>query len=682
MMRTAKTIPSFVAFSVLLASGLADPLRAADLEPLRYGPTARAGPVVDLGVGLWAWPLPMDYDHDGDLDLVVSCPDVPFRGSYLFENPGGSGTGGRFPVFLPPRRVGPGYTNIRPSYIGGDARRASVRLLTPAAELRWEGGVLPAGGGATPIYPTANLVGQGARLRANQWHFADFDGDGRLDLIVGVEDWADYGWDNAFDRSGHWTRGPLHGWVEMIRNHGSNDNPSYDPPARVQANGTPIDTFGMPSPNLADFDGDGDLDLICGEFLDRFTYFENIETRIAPNYAAGRRLLDEAGAPVAMHLQMIVPVAIDWDGDGDIDLVVGDEDGRVALVEHTGKVVGGSPRFRPPAYFKQRGAELKFGALATPTAADWDGDGDTDLVCGCSAGELGWFENLGGSDPPCWAPPLRLEAGGKPIRLMAGPNGSIQGPCEAKWGYTQPCAADWDGDGDLDLVVNSIWGEIVWFRNIGTRSRPELEEARPVTVAWPPGTAPPKPAWTWWDPAPGELATEWRTTPAVRDWTGDGRTDLVMLDHEGYLALFEQESEPGPDGLPRVKPGRRVFRSEPASTFDSRHRPQNAVTGLLRLNDGIAGASGRRTLALTDWDGDGRTDLIVDSRNANVLRNDGTADGITTFRDIGPVAERVLAGHSTCPAVVDWDKDGVPDLVVEAEDGRLYYRKNPRRATR
>ena len=47
--------------------------------------------MVDLGVGLWAWPLPMDFDHDGDLDLVVSCPDVPFRGTYLFENPGGSG---------------------------------------------------------------------------------------------------------------------------------------------------------------------------------------------------------------------------------------------------------------------------------------------------------------------------------------------------------------------------------------------------------------------------------------------------------------------------------------------------------------------------------------------------------------------------------------------------------------
>jgi hypothetical protein len=115
------------------------------------------------------------------------------------------------------------------------------------------------------------------------------------------------------------------------------------------------------------------------------------------------------------------------------------------------------------------------------------------------------------------------------------------------------------------------------------------------------------------------------------------------------------------DGLPRVKPGRRVFRSEPVSAFDSRLRPRNAVAGLLRLNNGSAGASGRRTLALADRDGDGRTDLVVDSRNANVLRNEGTADGITIFRDTFPVADRVIAGHSTCPTVVDWDRDAAPN---------------------
>lgn len=55
------------------------------------------------------------------------------------------------------------------------------------------------------------------------------------------------------------------------------------------------------------------------------------------------------------------------------------------------------------------------------------------------------------------------------LRIMAGPNGSIQGPCEAKWGYTTLSVADWDHDGRPDLVVNSIWGKVVWFRNVGTR---------------------------------------------------------------------------------------------------------------------------------------------------------------------------------------------------------------------
>jgi hypothetical protein len=646
-----------VVLSVAAILGAA-PVRG-DLDRVRFN---HPGLVVDLAVGLWAWPLPMDYDGDGDLDLVVSCSDKPFNGTYFFENPGGDA---RQPVFKPGVKVGPGYSNIQASYINGQ-----VRLLVPGREVvRYK----ETGFGQTAkLYPTTNVHAN--KVRANQWKLADYDGDGRLDLIVGVGDWTDYGWDDAFDSAGHWTHGPLRGYVYLLRNTAVNAAPAYEAPRRLETGGEPIGGYGMPSPNLADFDGDGDLDLLCGEFLDKFTYYQNIGTRTAPVYDAGRRIVDPGGEPVAMDLEMIVPVAIDWDHDGDLDLIVGDEDGRVALVENTGTVVAGLPQFLPPVYFRQEAADLKFGALVTPCGSDWDGDGDMDLICGNSAGYLGWIENLDGGNPPRWGAPRRLEAGDKVIRIMAGPSGSIQGPCEAKWGYTAPCVADWDRDGLPDIVINSIWGEVLWFRNVGTRTAPRLAPAQPVAVEWPAET--PKPAWTWWTPKAGQLVTQWRTTPAVADVNGDRLPDLVMLDSEGYLAFFERVDHGG--GRLGLRLGRRVFATPTRAAFNANHVAQGEDGGLIRLNVDRAGKSGRRKLCIADWDGDGKLDLLVNSQNVNILRQITSNDrGDLLFRDLGPVGSRILAGHDTAPAVVDWNRDGTLDLLVGAEDGHFYYLEHP-----
>jgi len=619
--------------------------------------------IVDLGVGLWAWPLPMDYDSDGDYDIVVSCADKPYNGTYFFENTSGNI---KMPVFKPAFRIGVGHRNIRPSYVNG-----KVRLLLPSREIVDFRELVNQFKKTRTIYSSSNVHSSKEGVRANQWQYCDYDGDGALDLIIGVGDWGDYGWDNAFDNQGRWIRGPLHGYVYQIHNTGTNEIPQYGKAEKILAASKPVDVYGMPSPNFADFDSDGDLDLICGEFVDKFTWFENIGTRKHPKYAAGR-YLTYMGKPLQMDLCMIVPVALDWDKDGDVDLVVGQEDGRVALLENTGKVIDGMPQFLPPQFFQQQADEVKFGVLVTPYSFDWDNDGDEDLICGNSAGYVGFIENLDGGNPPKWAAPVLLKANGKIIRIMAGPNGSIQGPCEAKWGYTTLSVADWDHDGLPDIIINSIWGKILWYRNIGTRQNPKLIAAQPLEVEW--AGKPPKPPWNWWEPKGKILATQWRTTPVVIDYDSDGLNDLIMLDHEGYLAMFQRVKR---NQELILLPGKRLFTSENVSVFDSIHRPKNKNGGLLRMNDGIAGKSGRRKFCFADWDLDGRLDLLVNSQNISFLRNISTDRKRHLFNDQGTVDSRILAGHTTSPTVVDWNKDGIVDLLVGAEDGFLYYMKNP-----
>jgi aspartate/methionine/tyrosine aminotransferase len=57
----------------------------------------------------------------------------------------------------------------------------------------------------------------------------------------------------------------------------------------------------------------------------------------------------------------------------------------------------------------------------------------------------------------------------------------------------------------------------------------------------PPGAPNPAPAWNWWKPKGNELISQWRTTPQMIDWNGDGLMDLVMSDPAGYLALYERK---------------------------------------------------------------------------------------------------------------------------------------------
>ncbi len=629
----------------------APPAFIGGCEALTYG---RKGVRAPLGTGLWACPAPLHYDDDGRLDLLYSCADKPCGGTYLYK---------------------------RLSEKEGKADfRLVGRMDSPHRCLSvcdWDGDkradVLVAGGYYKDVrsfgfdrFVKMTVPKYGKRVRAHLYRATDWDADGVMDLLVANGDWSAYGWDKAYNERGEWTRGPLHGWVWFFRNTGSAAKPEFDPGRQLMTDHWPVDVFGRPGVCVADWDSDGDNDLLIGEFLDRITYFENVGTKSKPKLATGRFLTVE-GKTLKLDLCMIMPSVCDFDGDGDMDLIVGEEDGYVDLFENVaGK--GRMPVLKPAVYLTELDPPVKSGALVVPSVADWDGDGDDDIVVGNTAGYLELFVNEGQNGE--WkirrAGYLQDDAG--PIRILAGYNGSIQGPCETKWGYTVPTVADWDGDGKLDVLANGIIGRLQWWRRRETNPDRPMDSGRPLHVRW--KGDPPYPKWNWWRPgytgfdsggwgaaAPDELVTQWRTRPQVTDWNGDGLADLVSLDHEGYLALYRRTGEAGNP----LSPGERVF-------LDEKGKP-------LRLTTGVGGRSGRIKICLVDWDRDGDLDLLKNTRNVGWYENVTTPEEKGKRMRLawrGDLIKRRLAGHTSSPEAVDFNRDGWSDILLGAEDGRLY----------
>jgi hypothetical protein len=197
---------------------------------------------------------------------------------------------------------------------------------------------------------------------------------------------------------------------------------------------------------LVDLDGDGKTDVLSGSYHPGHLYLfrRGPEAQFLP----GEKIKDRHGKE--LEFVASVPFAADWNGDGLLDLIVGNIQGEVYFVPNEG-----TPKqyaFGSPQKLAADGKPIEAPhGDAGPVVADWDGDGLPDLIVGCGDGSVVWYRNIGAKKEPKLAPGKTLVKACPTNEVWSG--GLKENQCGAR---AKICVADWNGDGKLDLILGDL----------------------------------------------------------------------------------------------------------------------------------------------------------------------------------------------------------------------------------
>jgi hypothetical protein len=338
--------------------------------------------------------------------------------------------------------------------IAGGEFFENTNPLTGGSAERPVSGMTSAGTRKPHAWSYPRLVSRGPALQTQPemlGHWAtsvDWNGDGTLDFVRGM--------------TSH---------VQVFLNKGSNLHPTFSSGVNLQAGGRDIElpnwldlTSDPPvdrgpqgmgearhswlNPTVGDFDGDGDLDLFVTSQRWQTLYFENTGTRSQPALSHGKELRFR-GNPHEFSWRSKISIG-DLDADGRPEIVVtSDQDNvfyayRPAAIQSDAQVLECDSRF---ALLREDGQPVSgwHGGQNNngdnhSLLVDWDNDGDLDLING-TLWHVYYYENIGSRQKPLFKPHGRMQLGGEDLFVFRHA-GSVD-------------AADWNGDGRLDLVLST-----------------------------------------------------------------------------------------------------------------------------------------------------------------------------------------------------------------------------------
>jgi PKD repeat protein len=531
--------------------------------------------------------------------------------------------------------------------------------------------------------------------------FTDLDGDGLLDLLVGHNYGHIYHYEQNAVNSTLFTPVPGYfnainvgeysaptftdldgdGLLDMLIGEGNGNINHYEQYAinstyftLVTDNFNSIDVGDRSTPTFTDLDGDGLLDMLIGEADGNINHYEqNVANSISFT------LVTENFNSIDVW-PYSTPTLSDLDGDGLLDMLIGKADGNI---NHYEQNAVNSTSF---TLITDNFAEVEVLGYSAPTFTDVDGDGFIDLFIGEMRGNIDFYEGI----PYIIADfSLSFTSGQFPVGVQF--SDISYSNVEGSWN----CTWDFDNDGIIDsnehnpifyyMLYSSHQVSLTVTNDIVMSTETKLFELPVFSLS---------------DENFAEIDVGWCSAPTFTDLDSDGLLDMLVGEDSGYINHYEQNVV-NSTSFSLVTEN---FNSIDVGTYSAptftdldgdglldmligefsgyiNHYEQNAINSTSftyvtnYFNSVIVQAYSTPTF--TDLDGDSLLDMLIGEYSGNIYHYEQNAVNSTSFNLVTENFNSINVGSKSVPTFTDLDGDGLLDLLVGEYDGNInHYEQN------